>query len=211
MSAKQDTFALTADTVIKGLNKRNMRGFYAATKEEATKLALSLMKEGSTVSAGGSVSIKECGLLDAVRSADYDYIDRNAGKTQEETDAIYAKVCGCDYFLMGTNAITLDGELVNIDGMGNRVAPLIYGPKNIIIICGMNKLAKDIDCAYERVKVNACPPNAVRLNRNVPCAVTGACADCLSPDCFCNQIVITRRSGIKDRITVILVGEELGF
>ena len=116
-----------------------------------------------------------------------------------------------DYFLMSTNAITMDGELVNIDGRSNRVSCLCWGPQNVIIIAGMNKVALDVESALKRVRNFAAPPNAVRLNKNTPCAQTGKCADCYSPDCICSQIVITRRSSTPNRIKVILVGEELGY
>ena len=128
-----------------------------------------------------------------------------------EKDALYSKVAVCDYYFMSTNAITTDGLLVNIDGTGNRVASLIHGPKNVIIITGMNKVCPDLDSAYKRVKLSAAPPNTVRLDKKTPCAVTGKCADCLSPDCICTHTVITRRSNIPGRIKILLVGEELGY
>lgn len=112
---------------------------------------------------------------------------------------------------MSTNAITMDGELVNIDGSGNRVAALIFGPEEVIIVAGMNKVTADVPGAYKRVKNIASPPNCVRLNKNTPCAMTGQCGSCLGDDCICSQTVITRRSGIPGRIKVILVGEELGY
>lgn len=112
---------------------------------------------------------------------------------------------------MSTNAITYEGELVNIDGNGNRVACLIHGPRHVIIIAGMNKVATTLEGAFERARTMACPPNAVRLDKKTPCAATGKCGDCLSPDCFCNQIVVTRRSGHTGRIKVFLVAEDLGF
>lgn len=112
---------------------------------------------------------------------------------------------------MSTNAITLDGELINIDGRGNRVAFLCYGPQNVLIISGINKIVSDIDSGIKRVRNIAAPPNSIRLNRKTPCSINGKCEDCYSPDCMCSQLVITRRSGILNRIKVILVGEELGY
>ena len=211
MSFKNDTYAITAKEIIANLNKRNMEGYYCQDAKEATEKAISLMKKGASVAWGGSESIKECGLMDAVRNGEYDIIDRMQAVTDEEKKAMYARIVTCDYFLMSTNAITLDGELVNIDGNGNRVAPLIHGPENVIIIAGMNKVTEDVDSAYKRIKTSACPPNAVRLGKQIPCGLTGVCKDCLSPECFCNQIVVTRRSGHTGRIKVILVGEELGY
>ena len=133
------------------------------------------------------------------------------GDMPEDSRKIFHDALMADYYFMSTNAMTIDGELVNIDGNGNRVAALIYGPENVIILAGMNKVAKDVAEAVDRVHLTATPMNCVRLNKQTPCAVTGVCADCLSPDCICNQVVITRRSGIQGRIKVILIGEELGY
>lgn len=211
MSFKQDTYELTAQEIIKNLAKRNMEGFYCKNSAELVEKVLSIMEDGAAIAWGGSASIKECGLMDAINCGRYSLIDRMSANTPEKSREIFAKTVMSDYFLMSTNAITLDGELVNIDGNGNRVAALIQGPKHVIIVAGMNKVAADIEAAYKRVKTESCPPNAVRLGRNTPCGKTGRCGDCLSPDCFCNQIVVTRRSGHQGRIKVFLVGEELGF
>lgn len=211
MGFKEKTYELTAKNVIANLAKRNMEGFYCATKEDAVKCALSLMEEGAVIAWGGSESVKECGLMEAISDGKYKLIDRSAAVTPQEQRELFAKTAMSDYYLMGTNAITLDGQLVNIDGNGNRLASLIHGPRNVIIIAGMNKVAADVESAYKRVKTEACPPNAVRLDRKLPCAATGVCADCLAEECFCNQIVVTRRSGHAGRIKVILVGETLGY
>lgn len=211
MSIKKDTYILEAQTIIKNLAKRNMEGFYCDTKEDAVEKALEIMEEGSVIAWGGSESVKECGLMDAIHNGKYELIDRSAAKTPQEHREIFAKTVMSDYYLMSTNAITISGELVNIDGNGNRVAALIHGPEHIIIVAGMNKVTADVESAYKRVKTDACPPNAVRLNKNIPCAKTGICGDCLADQCFCNQIVVTRRSGHAGRIKVILVGEELGY
>ncbi len=211
MSIKKDTYILEAQTIIKNLAKRNMEGFYCDTKKDAVEKALEIMEEGSVIAWGGSESVKECGLMDAIHNGKYELIDRSAAKTPQEHREIFAKTVMSDYYLMSTNAITISGELVNIDGNGNRVAALIHGPEHIIIVAGMNKVTADVESAYKRVKTYACPPNAVRLNKNIPCAKTGICGDCLADQCFCNQIVVTRRSGHAGRIKVILVGEELGY
>lgn len=211
MSFKKETYELTAQGIINNLAKRNMEGFYCKDSAELVDKVISLIEEGATIAWGGSQSVIECGLMEAVNSGKYNLIDRMSAKTPEESREIFAKTVLSDYFLMSTNAITLDGELVNIDGNGNRVAALIQGPKHVIIVAGMNKVAADIEAAYKRVKTESCPPNAVRLGRNTPCGKTGRCGDCLSPDCFCNQIVVTRRSGHAGRIKVFLVGEELGY
>lgn len=208
MTPKKQAYRLTADEIIAALNKRNMEGYYCDSSAEAVEKALSIMPEGSSITWGGSASIKECGLLDAIKNSSYEILDRD---TASDEKLFYSRAVLSNYFLMSTNAITLDGELLNIDGRGNRVAPMIYGPDNVIMIVGMNKVVKDVESAYKRVKVDACPPNTIRLNFDTPCAKTGKCIECLSPQCICNQIVITRFSREKGRIKVILVGEELGF
>lgn len=211
MTPTKEYYKNAAQTVIKNLKKRRMEGYYCETREEAVSLALSLMPEGSSIGWGGSVTLTESGLMDAIGGGKYELIDRSVAKTKEENKAIHAKIFGCDYFLMSTNAITYDGELVNVDGRSNRVCFLCYGPENVIVIAGMNKLASDVETAIKRVHDVASPKNALRLNRKTPCAITGKCADCLSPDCICAQTVITRMSHIPNRIKVILVGEELGY
>ena len=169
------------------------------------------MPEGASITWGGSESIKECGLMDAIKGANYELIDRADAKTPEEDRIMYSRQVMADFFLMSSNAITIDGELVNIDGRANRVSLLCWGPQNVIVIAGMNKIASDVESAIQRVRDAAAPPNTVRLNKNTPCAQTGRCGNCYSPDCICSQIVITRRSSTPNRIKVILVGEELGY
>ncbi|MCD7982503.1 MAG: lactate utilization protein [Clostridiales bacterium] len=212
MTPKQQYYEKAAGTIIKALNKRRMEGFYCPTAEEAAELAMSFAKPGMTVSNGGSVTLQECGIMDMLRSRkDITYLDRTTGATMEEVTDILRRALLCDCYFMSTNAITMDGELVNIDGSGNRMAALIFGPKEVIIVAGMNKVTADVHSAYKRVKNIASPPNCVRLNKNTPCALTGQCGNCLGDDCICSQTVITRRSGIPGRIKVILVGEELGY
>lgn len=211
MTAKQKYYENAANTIIKNLEKRHMEGYYCATKEEAVGKALELMPEGSSIGWGGSETLSETGLMDALKEKEYRLIDRKAGTTPEETKKIYGEICMADYFLMSTNAITLDGELVNIDGRGNRVAFLCFGPDEVIVLAGMNKVVPDVKAGVDRVRNIAAPPNTVRLDRKTPCAVTGRCGDCLSPDCICGQVVITRLSMVPGRIKVILIGEELGF
>ncbi|MBQ7444310.1 MAG: lactate utilization protein [Clostridia bacterium] len=211
--ARKKYYRNAAETVIKNLEKRHMKGYYAENAEEAKKLALSLMPEGSSVAWGGSMTCTDIGLIDAVKTGNYDVIDRMEAGRDRKSEAyknIYGRITTCDFFLMGTNAITLDGELVNVDGTGNRVAFLCFGPENVIVVAGMNKLVKTREEAIDRARNVAAPINTVRLERRTPCTVTGKCEDCCSPDCICDQIVVTRLS--KDgRIKVILVGEELGF
>lgn len=211
MSHKTEAFARQAQSIIKNLSKRNMEGYYYETASECTQAILKEMPAGSTISWGGSESIRECGLMDAIKAADYNLIDRSLAQNPEEARILYSKAVLSDYYLMSSNALTLDGELINIDGNGNRVACLIQGPRHVILVVGMNKIVPDIKSGIARVRNFASPANAIRLNRNLPCAATGVCHDCLSPDCFCNQIVVTRRSGHAGRIKVYLVGEALGY
>lgn len=211
MTPKQKYYENVAATIIQNLEKRQMEGYYCQTAADAVQKALELMPEGSSVSWGGSRTLDEIGMRDALRLGNYQVINRESARGSEEERKMYGEICCSDFFLMSTNAITLDGELVNIDGRANRVAFLCFGPENVVILAGMNKIVSDVESGLKRVRNIAAPPNTVRLNKNTPCAVTGKCGDCLSPDCICSQIVITRRSGTPGRIKVILIGEELGF
>ena len=211
MSPKEIAKQNLANTIIKNMEKKNLEAYYCATSKEAVEKALSLMPEGASITWGGAESIKECGLMDAIKRANYELIDRADAKTPEEDRIMYSRQVMADFFLMSSNAITIDGELVNIDGRANRVSLLCWGPQNVIVIAGMNKIASDVESAIQRVRDAAAPPNTVRLNKNTPCAQTGRCGNCYSPDCICSQIVITRRSSTPKRIKVILVGEELGY
>lgn len=211
MSHKSSAWEKQAQTIIKNLEKRNMEGFYFKTAAECTRAILESIPKRSVISWGGSESIKECGLMDGIHNGDYQLIDRFAAQTPEESRVLYSQAVLADYYLMSSNAITLEGELINIDGNGNRVACLIQGPSHVILVVGMNKVVTDVNSGIARVRNIASPPNAIRLNRNLPCAATGTCHDCLAPECFCNQIVVTRRSGHTGRIKVYLVGESLGY
>lgn len=211
MSHKLTALAKQAETIIKNLEKRNMEGYYFETAAECTRAILEAIPNGAVIGWGGSESIKESGLMEAIHNGAYELIDRSDAKTPEESRALYARTVLADYYLMSSNAITLDGELINIDGNGNRVACLIQGPSHVILVVSMNKVATDVESGIARVRNMASPPNAVRLGKNIPCAVTGTCHDCLAPECFCNQIVVTRRSGHTGRIKVYLVGEPLGY
>ncbi len=211
MSPKEIANQNLANTIIKNMAKKNLEGYYCATSAEAVEKALSLMPEGSSVTWGGSMTLTECGVMDALQGKGYELIDRDEAKTPEEARVMYGRQVMADYYLMSTNAITIDGELVNIDGRANRVSCLCWGPQNVIIIAGMNKVANSIEDAVKRVRNFAAPANTVRLNKNTPCSQTGRCGDCYSPECICSQVVITRRSSTPNRIKVILVGEELGY
>ena len=199
---------LLAQKVIKGLESRNMTGYYAASKEEALKLALSLIPEYSTVTMGGAMSAHEIGLVNAVKSGNYHFIDRD---TAEDKRAAMLAAYDADVFLSSVNAMTDDGILVNIDGNSNRVSAICQGPKQVLFIVGMNKICGDLDSAMKRARNVAAPTNAQRFGLSTPCAKTGKCMDCKSPDTICCQFLITRFSRHTGRIHVILVNDSLGF
>ena len=199
---------LLAKTVIKGLESRNMSGYYAADKEEALKIALSLIPEKSSVTMGGAMSAHEIGLVDALKNGDYDFIDRDA---YEDKRAAMLKAYDADVFLSSVNAMTNDGVLVNIDGNANRVSAIAQGPKKVVFIVGMNKICDDVDGAMKRARNVAAPINAQRFGLDTPCSKTGACYNCKSPDTICCQFLVTRYSKHAGRIHVILVNDSLGF
>ena len=199
---------LLAQKVIGGLNSRNMTGYYAADKKEALETALSLIPEGSTVTMGGAMSVHEIGLVKALKEGNYNFIDRDEMKDKR---AAMLAAYDADFFLMSANAMTEDGILVNIDGNSNRVSALAQGPRKVIVIAGMNKVCDDVDGAMKRARNVAAPINAQRFGLNTPCAKTGACMDCKSPDTICCQFLITRFSRHQGRIHVILVNDNLGF
>ncbi len=211
MNPKQTFYANQAQSIIKKLALRKMDGYYCENSEVAKAKILELIGEGKkTVAYGGSMTIDDMGVKADIAAAGHDLIVREDYQTSEELKECKSKTINADTFLTSTNAITLDGELINIDGRGNRVCYLIYGPEQVIVVAGMNKVVTNVDDGIRRVRNMATPPNTVRLNRDTPCAVTGRCADCLE-NSICCQIVVTRKSMIPGRIKVILVGEELGY
>ena len=199
---------LLAQKVIKGLESRNMKGYYASNKEEALKKALELIPEGSSVSMGGAMSAHEIGLVDSLKNGNYNFIDRDA--TEDKRAAMLAAY-DADYFLSSANAITEDGIMINIDGNSNRVSAIAQGPKHVVFIVGMNKVCPDVDSAMKRARNVAAPINAQRFGLSTPCAKTGSCMDCKSPDTICCQFLMTRFSRHEGRIHVILVNDNLGF
>ena len=199
---------LLAQKIIKGLESRNMSGYYAATKEKALETALSLIPEGSSVTMGGGMSAHEIGLVDALKNGNYNFIDRD--KASDKRAAMLAAY-DADVFLASANAMTDDGILVNIDGNANRVSAICQGPRKVVFIVGMNKVCADLDSAMKRARNVAAPINAQRFGLSTPCAKTGKCMDCKSPDTICCQFLITRFSRHPGRIHVILVNSSLGF
>lgn len=196
-----------AEVVIKGLQSRNMSGYYAASKEDALKQALELIPEESTISMGGCMSAHEIGLINALENGNYNYLDRSKMEPREGLLAAYDS----DIFLSSANAITNDGIMINIDGNANRVSCIAQGPKKVIFIVGMNKVCADLDSAMKRARNVAAPINAQRFDIKTPCKETGKCFDCKSPDTVCCQFLITRYSKHVGRIHVILVNDDLGF
>ena len=198
---------LLAAKVIKDLSLRRMHGYYAPSAKDALTLALSLIPEGSSVSMGGGMSIQEIGLKDALIQGNYRFIDRDKMDRREAYLASY----DCDFFLSSANGMSNDGVIVNIDGNGNRLSAIAYGPRKVLFIVGMNKLCPDVDSAIKRARTVAAPINAQRFDINTPCKKTGTCLDCKSPDSICSQMLITRFGFDPERFHVILVGEDLGF
>lgn len=198
---------LLAESVIKGLESRNISGYYASSKEDALKQALELIPEGSTIAMGGCASAHEIGLIKALEDGNYNYIDRDKMGAREGLMAAY----DADFFLSSANAITNDGIMINIDGNANRVSCIAQGSKKVIFIVGMNKICADLDSAMKRARNVAAPTNAQRFNVKTPCKETGKCFDCKSPDTICCQFLITRCSKHAGRMHVILVNDNLGF
>lgn len=199
-----------AKTLLKNLKSRHFDAYYCDTKADALAKALELIPEGSSVGWGGVMSAHEIGLIQALKDGNYQAIDRDALPPERRDEA--ARAClSADFFLTSANGLSMDGEMVNIDGNGNRVAAIIYGPKNVLVIAGMNKVCDSLEDAITRARTVAAPMNQQRFTSPNPCGVTGICADCKSETCICNHIVITRHTRPVGRIKFIIVGEDLGF
>ncbi len=204
-------FDLKGPKVADALNKRHFEAYYVSNKEDAVAKVLELIPKNHSVAWGGTMTMDQLGLKEKLSAAGYSLIDRDAAKSPEEREEVMHKALNCGSFIMSSNAITEDGQLFNIDGKGNRVAALIYGPENVIIIAGMNKVVQDMDAAYKRVRGYAAPANAQRFDLDTPCKKIGECADCLSASTICAQFVQTRICKPAGRIKVVLIGEELGI
>ena len=211
MTPKQTFYENQAKSIIHKLEARKMEGYYCPDKESAKTKVLELIGPNKkVVTYGGSMSLDEVGLKEAVEEVGHNLLRREKYVTPEEKRECFAKQTLADVFMMSTNAITLDGELVNIDGSGNRVACLSFGPNEVIVVAGMNKVVSNVEEGIARSRNFAAPPNTVRLGCDTPCAKIGQCGNCLN-DTICCQIVVTRASRVPGRIKVILVGEELGY
>lgn len=207
-----ELYMKSGSKTVKALKERGFDAYYAADREKAVNLALKLIPADHSVGWGGAMTVDELGLKQKLSERGNRLIDRDSAKTPEERVKIMKQALVADTFLMSSNAVTQDGQLLNIDGAGNRVAALCYGPDQVIVIAGMNKVVPDIEAAYKRARGYAAPANAQRFDIDTPCRVNGACADCKSKDSICAQIVHTRAcTRPAGRIKVILVGEDLGL
>ena len=204
---------------MKNLEKNNMAAYYVEKKQDVPKLVAELIGKGDSIAFGGSVSLAECGVMDFVRNGDYRIIDRYApGLTREQINQVFRESFFADHYLCSTNAVTESGALYNVDGTGNRVAAMLYGPKSVILVVGYQKIVKDIDEAVERVRTVASPKNCKRLSyENSVCYQTGSCVACgeeLPAACangICHDFVVMAKQSIAGRIKVIFVGEEVGY
>ncbi len=197
--------------LIRNLKSRHFDAWYCSDRKEALEKAMELIPEEASVGWGGAMSARQIGLMEALSAGNYRAIDRDRCKTPEEKLQAARDCLSADVFLTGANALSLDGEMVNIDGTGNRVAAIIYGPETVLVIAGMNKVTDTLEDALTRARTVAAPMNKQRFPNQTPCEVTGTCADCKAEGCICNQIVITRHCRPAGRIKFIIVGEELGL
>ena len=204
-------YAKRGEILVKNLKNRHFDAYYCETREEALEKALSLIPEGDTVGWGGTVTCQQIGLIDAVRAGKYNVMDRDACETPQDREELMRRTLLSDTFLTGANAISMDGQMVNIDGNGNRVAAIVYGPKQVIVVAGMNKVTDTLDAAITRARTVAAPMNQQRFGHPNPCGKTGICGDCKSETCICNHILVTRHCRPVGKIKFILVGEDLGF
>lgn len=198
-----------AEVALKKLRDHNFGTSYFETGAEALASLKEMIPTGASIGVGGSETLNQLGVIDWLTgNENYRFLDRYH---TDDRDRILHESLNADVYLMSSNAITLDGLLYNVDGNGNRVAALIYGPRKVYVLAGTNKLVPDLDAAIERVKQIAAPANNVRLKKDNPCTMLGSCMNCSRDTTICNQYVATRRSGIRERIHVILINEELGY
>lgn len=198
------------EIIVKNLTSHGFEAYYCKDKEAALAKALELIPKGATVGWGGAMSAQQIGLLNAMNEGEYNAIDRDKAPNMEEREKAMRACLQADYFITGANALSIDGQMVNIDGMGNRVAAIVYGPKYVVVIAGMNKVVDSLEAAVVRARTVAAPANKQRFPLQTPCAVTGVCGNCKTEG-ICNQMLITRNSKPISRIKVILVGEDLGL
>ncbi len=211
---KKDCWRLQAESIIKNFKKRGIEGVYCENRAEAVEAVCRMIPAGALVGLGGSETIIESGLLDALRKMDFRLLDRyKEGVTKDEVGEMRRQGLLSDVYIMSSNAVTADGKLVNEDGTGNRVAAMIFGPTKVIVLAGMNKVVADVEAAIARVKNTAAPANSLRVGIDTPCSRTGFCQDphCHPPHRICCQLVVTEASMTPGRITVVMVGETMGY
>ena len=211
LTQKKMQYDKAGPKVAEALNKRFFEAYYCSDRESGLQKVLELIPQNHVVSWGGTSTVDELGIKDALRQRGQAVIDRDTAKDAQERKEMLKKALTCDTFLMSSNAISSDGELMNIDGTGNRVAALCFGPDQVVVVAGMNKVAGDLDDAMGRARQVAAPINAQRFQLKTPCSVNGLCGNCKGADCICAQIVTTRVCKPAGRIKVVLIGEDLGF
>ena len=211
MTPKEIRNGQLAQKMIKKLKRRNFEAFYCPTAAEAVERVSAMIPDGSSVSWGGSMTIRDMGLTAVLHKRDLTLLDRDLAETREEAQRIYREAFSADYYLSSVNAISEDGVIVNIDGNGNRVAAITFGPKHVILIAGLNKVTQDVQSALARARSTASPINAARFDIKTPCRTDGTCHNCNSPESICNYIHFMRNSHPAGRHTVVLVGEDLGY
>lgn len=200
------------DKVIDALEKNNMDGYFVNDEKEAIEKIKDICHEGETVAVGGSISLAEVGVLDLLRNGKYNFLDRyKEGLTPEQIEDVFRKSFFADTFFTGSNAITEEGFLYNVDGKGNRVAAMLYGPKKVVVVVGINKIVSNVEEAEVRMQKIAAPANCVRLNKTNPCTVKGECMNCSSKTRICNLYTVIKRQMTKGRISVIIVNKQLGY
>lgn len=200
------------ERTIENLEKNNMNGYFVENESEAVNIIKDLINEGDTISVGGSMSLFEIGVFDLIKNGKYDFLDRyKENLSKEDVKEIYRKSFFADDYITSSNAITENGELYNVDGNGNRVAAMLYGPDKVIVVVGKNKIVKDLEEAIKRNREIAAPANCKRLERKTPCAQVGYCMDCKNDERICNEYTIIKRQNVKDRIHVIIVNKDLGY
>lgn len=208
---KKKYYEKRAQLLLKNLHSRHFEAYYCETAAEALKKALELIPEGASVGWGGAMSAEQIGLIEALNAGNYNTIDRDKAPTPAEREKAMKQCLTADVFIAGANALSIDGQMVSIDGNGNRVAAIVYGPDSVVVVAGMNKVVDTLEDALRRARTVAAPSNKQRFALQTPCEVTGTCADCRSDGCICNQILITRNCKPAGRIKFVIVGEELGL
>ena len=211
MTPQQQRNERVAQTIIKNLKRRHIEGFYCASAQEAVKKVSELIEDGSSVTWGGTMTVRDLGIPDFLRKrGTLQVLDRDLVKTPEEKRDMYLRAFSADVYLSSANAISEDGVIVNIDGNGNRVAAITWGPKKVIFVIGLNKVAQNVEAALARARSTASPTNAARFDIKTPCQTDGVCHNCNSPESICNYVHFLRNSP-NGRHTVVLVGENLGY